>query len=140
MEDSSAPQTSFAVSRGFQFLYLLPLLLAAALLVQQVRSATPDGWLALLMALALAGITVPRALARVEIDGDLLTLRVPLRSTRQVELANVVDVERSARIGRALILRYRPLPGAGEHFLGLPPLEGQEVLEQRLRAIHAVPS
>lgn len=79
-----------------------------------------------------------RALARVDLQGDLLSLTMPLRAPKQVALDQLVGFERSGRMGRSLILRYHPMNEQGmadiasEQFLGLPPLEMQADLEAQL--------
>lgn len=130
----------FQTSRGFQFFYLLPLLLAAAALTDALINRRPANWPIVVGALLLAVITVPRALARVELDGDLLRLYQPLRAPKQVALRQLCGVERSRRMGHTLLLRYYPLNQRGqidlaeECFLGLPPLEQQVDLETHLFA------
>ncbi|MEZ4767793.1 MAG: hypothetical protein R2844_05135 [Caldilineales bacterium] len=131
----------FQTSRTFQFLYLLPILLAGALLVDLVVGGGASSWPLIIGALLLALFTVPRALARVDLEDGVLSLRMPLRKPQQVALRQLVSYERSGRIGRALILRYHPVDDAGrvntadEMFLGLPPLEQQMDLEERLEAV-----
>lgn len=128
----------FQTSRGFQFLYLLPILLAAALVVDLILDGRSSNWPLIVGALVLAAVTVPRALARVDLQDDLLSLNMPLRAPKQVHLRQVVGLERSGRMGRSLILRYHPMDEQGridiasEQFLGLPPLEMQADLEAQL--------
>ena len=81
-----------------------------------------------------------RALARVELADNRLILSTPLRAPRSIDLRQLVSYERSGRIGHSLILRYRPADEQGrqdvdnEQFLGLPPLDRQFELEERLDA------
>lgn len=140
MNASDQEPLSFPTSRTFQFLYLLPILLAVALVVDLLLNARTSNWAPLAFALLLAVFTVPRSLARVQLEDDLLSLHMPLKKPRQLALRQLVSFERSGRMGRALILRYHPLDDNGridsadELFLGLPPLEQQYDLEERLQA------
>lgn len=128
-------------SRSFQFLYLLPILLAVALLTDLVLNDRNSNWPLVVGALLLALVTVPRALARVDLEDERLSLSMPLRSPKRVYLRQVSGYERSGRVGRSLILRHHPLDEQGnldsenEQFLGLPPLEQQTDLEARLESI-----
>lgn len=139
MTAAPSEPASFTTSRSFQFFYLLPVLLAGALVVDRFVNGRSGSWPWILGALLLAGVTVPRALARVEVDGERLTLFRPLHAPQQLPLRRLVSMERSSRIGHALILRYRPAEEAapeeaGDDFLGLPPLAGQADLEALLQA------
>lgn len=131
----------FQTSRSFQFLYLLPILLAAALTVDLVLNGRASNWPLVIGALLLAAVTVPRALARVDLADELLSLNVPLHAPKQVGLRQLVGYERSGRMGRSLILRYHPMDEQGrldiasEQFLGLPPLEMQADLEAQLERV-----
>ncbi|MCB0234480.1 MAG: hypothetical protein KDG58_09700 [Anaerolineae bacterium] len=138
MTDTIQEPLRFQTSRSFQFLYLLPILLAAALAVDLVLNGRSSNWPLIGGAIVLALVTVPRALARVDLQGDLLSLTMPLRAPKQVALDQLVGFERSGRMGRSLILRYHPMNEQGmadiasEQFLGLPPLEMQADLEAQL--------
>lgn len=138
MTESELEALHLRTSRSFQFLYLLPILLAVALAVDLVLNDRSSNWLFVIGALLLALVTVPRALARVELENELLSVSMPLRAPKQVHLRQLVGFERSGRMGRALILRYHPMDEQGrldianEDFLGLPPLEQQADLEARL--------
>ena len=140
MTASDQEPLSFQTSRSFQFLYLLPILLAAALAVDLLLNARTSDWPPVILALLLAVYTVPRALARVDLDDQAFSLHMPLKKPRQVALRQLISFERSGRMGRALILRYHPMHDDGridieeELFLGLPPLEQQYDLEERLQA------
>lgn len=131
----------FQTSRSFQFLYLLPLLLAAALIVDLILNGRSSNWPLIVGAFVLAAVTVPRALASVDLQEGLLSLNMPLRAPKQVHLRQLVGFERSGRMGRSLILRYHPLNEQGlvdvasELFLGLPPLEMQADLEAQLERV-----
>lgn len=131
----------FQTSRSFQFLYLLPLLLAAALIVDLILNGRSSNWPLIVGAFVLAAVTVPRALASVDLQEGLLSLNMPLRAPKQVQLRQLVGFERSGRMGRSLILRYHPLNEQGlvdvasELFLGLPPLEMQTDLEAQLERV-----
>ncbi|MFZ2362778.1 MAG: hypothetical protein WA040_25795 [Anaerolineae bacterium] len=130
---------TFRVKPGFQFFYTLPLLLALAILVDALSAPAPDKWLFLLLVLALAAISVPRGWSRVTLTDDRLTLHTPLRRPRTVDLRRLLAVETSARVGAALLLRYRAddqqdrPDSASEAALGLPPLENQATLAEHLR-------
>ena len=139
MTASDQEPLSFQTSRSFQFLYLLPILLSAALAVDLVLNARTSDWPPVALTLLLAVYTVPRALARVDLDDKALSLHMPLKKPQQIALRQLVSFERSSRMGRALILRYHPMDdglidSANELFLGLPPLEQQYELEERLQA------
>lgn len=138
---TSEPQLlSLQTSRSFQFLYLLPILLAAALAVDLLLNGRTANGAPLILALLLAVYSVPRALARVDLDDQTLSLHRPLKKPQQIARRQLVSFERSGRMGRALILRYHPMDADGridsavEQFLGLPPLEQQYDLEARLQA------
>jgi hypothetical protein len=139
MSDQAAgEQHLFRVKPGFQFFYTLPVLLALAILVDALLAPAADKWLFLLLVLALAAMSVPRGWSRVTLEGDRLTLHTPLRRPRAIELRQLADLEISPRMGQALVLRYhledehgRP-DLASEAVLGLPPLQDQFVLEERL--------
>lgn len=141
MTASDPEPLRFQTSRSFQFFYLLPILLAAALAVDLVLNARTSNWPLVIGALLLSAVTVPRALASVELEDARLSLIMPLRSAKRVDLRQVSGFERSGRVGRSLILRYHPLDEQGnldsesEQFLGLPPLEQQADLEARLESI-----
>ena len=131
----------FQTSRSFQFLYLLPILLAAALIVDLILNGRNSNWPLIIGAFVLAAVTVPRALASVDMKDDLLSLNMPLRAPKQVSMCQLVGFERSGRMGRSLILRYHPMDEQGlldfasEQFLGLPPLEMQADLEAQLERV-----
>ena len=133
----------FQTSRSFQFLYLLPILLAAALIVDLILNGRSSNWPLIIGALCWPSVTVPRALAHVDLQDGLLSLNMPLRAPKQVHLRQVVGFERSGRMGRSLILRYHPMDEQGridiasEQFLGLPPLEMQADLEAQLERVVA---
>lgn len=130
---------TFRVKPGFQFFYTLPVLLALAALVDALRAPAPDKWLFLLLLLALAAIATPRGWSRVTLGGDRLTLHAPLRRPRSVDLRRLAAVEVSTRLGGAILLHYRPVDAHGrpdpaeEAVLGLPPLQDQAILEERLQ-------
>lgn len=133
-------EVKFRVQPGFQFFYTLPVLLAAAVLVDALLAPAADKWLLLLLTLAIAAISVPRGWSTVTLDEGQLTLRTPLRRPRAVDLRSLMDMEASPRLGRALVIRYHPLNAHGrpdpahEAVLGLPPLQDQALLEERLQA------
>lgn len=133
-------QVEFRVQPGFQFFYTLPLLLAAAVLVDALLAPAADKWLLLLLVLAIAAISLPRGWSKVTLADGRLALHSPLRRPRTVDLRGLVGLEASPRLGRALVLRYRPVDEhgrpdpAGEAVLGLPPLQDQSLLEERLQA------
>ena len=131
---------TFRVQPGFQFFYTLPVLLAAAVLVDALLAPAADKWLLLALTLAIAAISLPRGWSKVTLADGRLSLHTPLRRPRVVDLRGLVGLEASPRLGRALVLRYhqvdehgRPEP-AGEAVLGLPPLQDQTMLEARLQA------
>ncbi len=131
---------TFRVQPGFQFFYTLPVLLAAAVLVDALLAPAADKWLLLALTLAIAAISLPRGWSKVTLADGRLSLHTPLRRPRVVDLRGLVGLEASPRLGRALVLRYhqvdehgRPEP-AGEAVLGLPPLQDQTMLEERLQA------
>jgi hypothetical protein len=135
---ATGEQLLFRVKPGFQFFYTLPLLLALAILVDALLAPAADKWLFLLLVLALAAISVPRGWSRVTLDGDRLTLHTPLRRPRAIDLRQLTDLEISPRMGQALVLRYHPNDPRGrpdpasDAVLGLPPLQDQFALEERL--------
>ncbi len=130
----------FRVQPGFQFFYSLPVLLALAILVDALLAPAADKWLLLALVLAMSLISVPRGWSRVTLDDDQLTLITPLRRPRAVALRRLTALEASPRLGRPLLLRYYPdassgwPDAAGEAVLGLPPLQDQFLLEERLQA------
>lgn len=140
MTAANSEALRFQTSRTFQFLYLLPVLLLVALLADLVVGGSAPSWPLIAGALLLALFTVPRALARAELADNRLILSTPLRAPRSIDLRQLVSYERSGRIGHSLILRYRPADEQGrqdvdnEQFLGLPPLDRQFELEERLDA------
>ncbi len=138
-ETGPSEKLTFRVKPGFQFFYTLPVLLALAILVDAMFAPAPDKWLFLLLVLALAAISAPRGWSWVTLEGDRLTLHTPLRRPRAIDLRRLAAVEVSPRMGQALVLRYhpddergRPDP-ASEAVLGLPPLQDQGLLEERLQ-------
>lgn len=88
----------------------------------------------------LAAVTVPRAWAKVLLAGEELSLHVPLRRPRRVQLRQLISFESAGRWWGALLLRYHPMDERGrldianQEFLALVPLRDQYVLEQRLQA------
>ncbi len=131
---------TFRVQPGFQFFYTLPVLLAAAVLVDALLTPAADKWLLLALTLAIAAISLPRGWSKVTLADGRLSLHTPLRRPRVVDLRGLVGLEASPRLGRALVLRYHPVDAhgrpepAGEAVLGLPPLQDQTMLEERLQA------
>lgn len=131
---------TFRVQPGFQFFYTLPVLLAVAVLADALLAPAADKWLLLLLALAIAAISVPRGWSKVTLADGRLSLHSPLRRPRVVDLRGLVGLEASPRLGRALLLRYHPVDEhgrpdpAGEAVLGLPPLQDQTLLEDLLQA------
>lgn len=131
----------FRVQPGFQFFYSLPVLLALAILVDALLAPAADKWLLLALVLAMSLISVPRGWSKVTLDDDQVTLITPLRRPRAVALRRLTALEASPRLGRALLLHYHPnrAPGqpdrADEAVLGLPPLQDQFLLEERLQAV-----
>jgi hypothetical protein len=125
----------------FQVIYLAPILLFLLFLVAFLRQPAPEGGLVLVVLAGLALLTVPRALTRVTVNGEKLVRAVPLRRPRTVYLRQLVAVERSSRLGHALLLRYHPMDEQGrvdianEEFLGLVPLDDQFALEDRLQVV-----
>lgn len=132
---------TFRPSPLFQVFYLAPILLAVVFLVAFVRQPTRENGVIVAAIVIVAILAVPRALARVTLEEDVLTLSMPLRQPRALRLRQLISVERSSRVGHALLLRYHPMDDrgrldiAGEAFLGLVPLEEQYLLEERLRAV-----
>jgi hypothetical protein len=130
---------TFRVKPGFQFFYTLPVLLALAILVDALFAPAADKWLFLLLVLILAAISVPRGWSKVTLDDDRLTLHMPLRRSRAVDLRHLSATETSPRLGQALVLRYHPVDEHNrpdlhsEAILGLPPLQDQAILEEHLR-------
>ncbi len=141
MTESNQKPFYFRTSRSFQFLYLLPILLAAALIVDLILNGRSSNWPLIVGAFVLAVVTVPRALASVDLQDGLLSLHMPMRASKKVWLRQLVGFERSGRMGRSLILRYHPMDEQGrvdiasEQFLGLPPLEMQADLEAQLERV-----
>ena len=131
---------TFRVQPGFQFFYTLPVLLAAAVLVDALLAPAADKWLLLALTLAIAAISLPRGWSKVTLADGRLSLHTPLRRPRTVDLRGLVGLEASPRLGRALVLRYHPVDEHGrpepasEAVLGLPPLQDQTMLEERLQA------
>jgi hypothetical protein len=139
-QETGPSEVTFRVQPGFQFFYTLPVLLAVAVLVDALLAPAADKWLLLLLTLAIAAISVPRGWSKVTLADGRLSLHSPLRRPRMVDLRGLVGLEASPRLGRALVLRYHavdeygwPDP-AGEAVLGLPPLQDQTMLEERLQA------
>ncbi|MEA3337119.1 MAG: hypothetical protein U9R25_14510 [Chloroflexota bacterium] len=129
----------FRTSWGFRLLYLVPLLLVLLALVTQVKSPAQYGWLLVLLAIVFSVMTVPRALTKVIVDDESLVVNTPLRKSTVIYLRQLVSVERSPRVGHALLLRYHPMDERGrldianQEFKGLPPLEQQEQLLDLLK-------
>ncbi|MEI2693334.1 MAG: hypothetical protein V9H69_27890 [Anaerolineae bacterium] len=129
------------VRPSFQFFYSLPLLLAAAILVDALLAPAADKWLFLLLVLALSAVSLPRGWSKVTLEGHRLTLHAPLRRPRPIDLRRLTAIESSPRLGQALLLRYHPdneqdQPSpAGEAVLALPPLQDQYLLEERIQAV-----
>lgn len=136
---NEASAQTFHVKPGFQFFYTLPVLLALAILVDALSAPAREKWPFLLLVLGLAAISVPRGWSTVTLEDDRLTLHTPLRRPRTVDLRQLLAVETSPRAGAALVLRYQSEspPGqpddTGEAVLGLPPLQNQAALVERLR-------
>ncbi len=134
----------FRVKPGFQFFYTLPVLLALAIFVDALLAPAANKWLFLLLVLALAAVSVPRGWSKVTLESDRLTLHMPLRRPRTVDLRHLAALETSPRVGQALVLRYHPADEHGrpdshdEAILGLPSLEDQATLEDILRNTYAV--
>ncbi len=139
-QETGPSEAKFRVQPGFQFFYTLPVLLAAAVLVDALLAPAADKWLLLLLTLVIAAISVPRGWSKVAVKDGRLALYSPLRRPRTVDLRGLVGLEISPRLGRALVLRYCPVDEQGrpdlasEAVLGLPPLQDQTVLEERLQA------
>jgi hypothetical protein len=139
-QETGPSEATFRVQPGFQFFYTLPVLLAAAVLVDALLAPAADKWLLLLLTLVIAAISVPRGWSKVAVKDGRLALYSPLRQPRTVDLRGLVGLEISPRLGRALVLRYCPVDEQGrpdpasEAVLGLPPLQDQTVLEERLQA------
>jgi hypothetical protein len=133
-------EMTFRVQPGFQFFYTLPVLLAVAVLVDALLAPAADKWLLLLLTLAIAAMSVPRGWSKVTLEGNRLALHTLLRQPRMLDLHSLTGMEASPRLGRALVLRYHPADAHGqpdpasEAVLGLPPLQDQFLLEERLQA------
>ena len=89
----------FRPSPLFQVLYLAPLLLAAVFTVAFVRQPTRENGVIVAAIVIVAILAVPRALARVTLEEDALTLSMPPRRPRILGLRQLIAVERSSRIG-----------------------------------------
>lgn len=133
--------TVYRTNALFRVLYLLPALLAVAFALQAVRQPDLSNGLGFTLCLLLLAVSVPRALARVVVDDSQLRLEAPFRQPRNVYFRQLIAIERSSRLGNALLLRYHPMDERGrldianQQFLSLPPLEQQHLLEEQLRAI-----
>jgi hypothetical protein len=137
----SPDSQAFSTSLPFKLLYSVPVLLAVLFLYDFWRSSRPDALLFLGICLVLALVTVPRGWAQVVLTEDRLTLQMPLRRLRTVRLRQLAAVERSQRLGHALILFYHPVDERGrldianQEILGLVPLDRQDQLESQLRQV-----
>jgi hypothetical protein len=139
-QETGPSEMKFRVQPGFQFFYTVPVLLAVAILVDALLAPAADKWLLLLLTLAIAAMSVPRGWSTVTLEGNRLVLHTLLRQPRTLDLHSLTGMEASPRLGRALVLRYHPVDAhgrpdlAGEAVLGLPPLQDQFLLEERLQA------
>jgi hypothetical protein len=139
--ETGSGEVKFRVQPGFQFFYTVPVLLAVAVLVDALLAPAADKWLLLLLVLAIAAMSAPRGWSTVTLNDNRLALHTPLRRPRALDLHSLTGMEASPRLGRALVLRYFPVDAhgqpdpAGEAVLGLPPLQDQTLLEERLQAV-----
>lgn len=125
----------------YQALFTLPVLLILLLAYDLWRSPRPEGALMLGATVILALLTVPRALGRVELADDRLTLHMPLHKPRSLHLRQLIAYEAAGRMWDTLLLRYHPMDERGrldianQEYLTLVPLQDQSVLEAQLQAI-----
>jgi hypothetical protein len=132
---------TFRPSRLLQVFYTAPVLLAVVLLIQQWRAPARDMWIVIAICLALGALAIPRAWTKVTLGRETLTLAMPLRRPRSLHLRQLIAVERSERMGHTLLLRYHPMDDQGrldianQEFMGLVPLEDQQILLERLETV-----
>lgn len=133
--------TTFRPPPLYQALFTLPVLLVVLMAYDFLRSPQAEGALMLAATIVLAFLTVPRALSRVDLVNDLLTLNMPLRRPRSVHLRQLIDYEATGRMWHTLLLRYHPMDEQGrldiasQEYLTLVPLQDQYILEEQLQEI-----